>query len=89
MKVSELEEELENLDIDKKARKAFLKIIDLKIESDMDKMISEMKSFRSELNTKLESSIGSLKSENKIIYWVVGSAFAVITVLLGILALKK
>jgi len=35
------------------------------------------------------ANIGALKSENKIIYWVVGSAFAVITILLAVIALKK
>ena len=96
MKFEILEEEIEKIGGSKESKKAVLKLIDLKTNSDMrevinaiDKFRIEVDSFKNELNTKLETSIGSLKSENSSIKWLIGGIFVAITILLAIVTLKK
>lgn len=72
MNLKELNEKIRNLDIPEKNKEAFLELMNFKIDNDMDKVLN---------------AIGSLKSETKIVYWVVGIAMAFITILLGLISL--
>lgn len=64
MKLSEIDQEIEKLKMDKESKQAFLKLMDFKIEADMDKVINAIGGLKNEISTfdhKLEASIGSLK----------------------------
>jgi hypothetical protein len=89
MSLKETNRKIKNLNIPEKDKDAFLELIDLKTNQDMKEVIAEMRNFKSELNTKLDTSIVSLKNENTFIKWLIGGIFAAITILLAIVAFKK
>jgi|TARA_Y100001001_G_scaffold117042_1_gene114819 hypothetical protein len=78
MKLSDINELLEKSDFKKENKKAILALIDLKIEDEMEQVLDRF----SHIEKKLESNI-------KTFIWVVGVAFAIVSVLLTIIALKE
>ena len=67
-------------------------LIDEKISDDMEKVIMTMRNEFSLLNSKFEHIDGKFGHvENKIatVYWVIGIAGTVLTVVIGLLALKN
>ena len=85
MSLKETNKKLSKIKLEEETKEAFLDLIDTKIDTDMEKAINR---FETSID-KLETSIESLKEGNKIIFWVIGSAMAVITILLAVIALKK
>lgn len=77
MKLTDLNEQLEKADFKKENKKAILALIDYKVENEMEKVLSRFE----RIEEKLESNI-------KTFIWVVGISFAIVSVLLTIIALK-
>lgn len=77
MKLSDINEQLDNANFKKEQKKAILALIDIKVENEMEKVLSRF----DRIEERLESNI-------KTFIWVVGVAFAIVSVLLTIIALK-
>jgi len=77
MKLSDINEQLDKADFKKEQKKAILALIDIKVENEMEKVLSRF----DRIEERLESNI-------KTFIWVVGVAFAIVSVLLTIIALK-
>jgi hypothetical protein len=102
MKIEDIHNELKNKELSKDS---IVRLIDLKTNSDMKEVISaidkfriEVDSFKSELNTKLDTSIGALRegilsnrSENKFTQWLVIALFTVVSIAIavGVFNFKK
>ncbi|GMN12120.1 hypothetical protein MTsPCn9_34430 [Croceitalea sp. MTPC9] len=77
MKLSDINEQLDKADFKLEKKKAILALIDIKVENEMEKVLSRF----DRIEERLESNI-------KTFIWVVGVAFAIVSVLLTIIALK-
>ena len=77
MKLRELYALMAKTNFSKEEKKTIFALIDYKIENDMDKVINRME----RVEEKMESTL-------KTFIWVIGIATTVISVLLGIIALK-
>ena len=61
MDINDLSKEIEKLP--KAERESILKLIDIKINSDMEKFISEIRSIKNEFGSKFESKFESIESK--------------------------
>tara|TARA_A100000171_G_C2135617_1_gene149951 strand:- start:1890 stop:2126 length:237 start_codon:yes stop_codon:yes gene_type:complete len=77
MNLSDINEQLDKADFKMEKKKAILALIDIKVENEMEKVLSRF----DRIEERLESNI-------KTFIWVVGVAFAIVSVLLTIIALK-
>ena len=95
MDLEKLNEEMDNLP----DKKAILNIINEKTNSDMDRFISEIKSFKSEFETKLESQQNQLETklesqqsksyaQHKIMLWAISLIGVVLSIILTIVTFK-
>ncbi|WP_339338866.1 hypothetical protein [Croceitalea sp. MTPC9] len=75
--MSDINEQLDKADFKLEKKKAILALIDIKVENEMEKVLSRF----DRIEERLESNI-------KTFIWVVGVAFAIVSVLLTIIALK-
>ncbi|MDI9357791.1 MAG: hypothetical protein QM528_02460 [Phycisphaerales bacterium] len=81
-------------DIDKlpmNSKDAILNIIDNKTDENMEKVIAKIEGLQKDimgLNTKMDTEIKSLEKDNNSLRWFMGSGFAIITILLTIIALR-
>ena len=78
MKINQVNKKIQELKLPQDQKDNLIELIDLKIESDMDKAI-----------TRFEAAVNSLKSETMFIKWLIGGVFAAITILLAIVSFKK
>lgn len=72
-------------ELGEKDRQAILKVIDLKVEDDMEKVLN-----------KMQSEFGSIKAELKhmedkisTVYWAVGLSSAFLAILIGLISILK
>ena len=82
MDLNKLNKEMNSLP--EEIREAILNIINQKTNSDMDRFISELKSFKSELEAQQSNS----DSQLRMMRWVIGIVGGVLAIILTILALK-
>jgi len=99
MKISEVNDSLEIIELPATQKKAILQLIDVKISNDMKEVIGEIRQLESKLEGKilmLEDKIGmvhdkiqlvhdKLSNEIKIVYWVIGITM---TIMLFVVAKK-
>ena len=83
MDINDLSKEIEKLP--KAERESILRIIDIKINNDMEKFISEIRSFESKIENKFEN----VNSRLSTVFWVIGIIGVVMSVMLTILTLKN
>jgi hypothetical protein len=74
MKISEVNDSLENMGLPAGKKKSILQLIDSKITDDMNEVISEIR----RLEDKIQMVHDKLSNEIKTMYWVVGIAMSVI-----------
>ena len=90
MDINDLSKEIEKLP--KSERESILRIIDIKINNDMEKFISEIRSVKNDFESfesKIESKFESTNSRLSTVFWVIGIIGVVISVMLTILTLKN
>jgi hypothetical protein len=75
MNLEDVNESLFEVDLEPEQKKAILQLIDLKINSDMKEIISEIRAQNNKFDSKINTMI-----------WVIGIAM---TIMLAIIALKK
>lgn len=92
MKISEVNDSLENIDLPPAQRKGILQVIDAKISNDMKEVIAEIRQLEVRLEAKIEVLDNKiqglhdkiqlvhdkLSNEIKTVYWVIGIAMAII-----------
>lgn len=78
MKMTELKELTDGLSLPKQDANAIIKLIDLKTDNDMEKILSRMDSMKYEMEGKMDT-----------MKWMLGIVGGVVTILLTIIALKK
>ena len=86
MDLKKLNEEMNSLP--EEIREAILNIINEKTNSDMDRFISELKSFKSEFETKLESQQSKSYAQHKIMLWAISLIGVVLSIILTIVTFK-
>ncbi|GMN12165.1 hypothetical protein MTsPCn9_35180 [Croceitalea sp. MTPC9] len=77
MKLAEIHQLMGKTNFSKDEKKTIFALIDYKVENDMDKVINRMERVEERMENTLKTFI-----------WVIGIATTVISVLLGIIALK-
>jgi len=84
MKISEISDSLENIDLPAAQKKSILQVIDAKISNDMKEVIAEIRQLEVRLEGKievLENKIqmvhDKLSNEIKTVYWVIGIAMSI------------
>ena len=77
MKLAEIHQLMGKTNFSKDEQKTIFALIDYKVENDMDKVINRMERVEERMENTLKTFI-----------WVIGIATTVISVLLGIIALK-
>lgn len=78
--------------LEEKNRQAILKVIDLKVEDDMEKVLMKIQSEFSGIRTELSNMDGKFKHmEEKIstVYWVVGISSAFLAILIALISILK
>ena len=71
--------------LDDKSRSSITQLIDEKISDDMEKVLMKMHNEFSLLNSKFDH----IEEKIATVYWVIGIAGTVLTVVIGLLALKN
>lgn len=79
MKISELNDSLENIDLPATQKRSLLQLIDTKITNDMQEVIGEIK----RLEDKIQLVHDKLSNEIKTVYWVIGIAMTIMLFLLA------
>ena len=84
MELAEISRNLENISLPAEQKKAMLTLIDTKINDDMKEVIAEMRHMEARLeakiqinNDKIQMVHDKLSNEIKVVYWVIGIAYAV------------
>jgi hypothetical protein len=78
MKTAELNDSLESIELPAKQKKGILQVIDTKIANDMKEVIAEIRQLEKVMENKIQMTHDKLSNEIKIVYWVIGIAYAVI-----------
>ena len=79
MKISEVSDSLENIDLPAAQKKGILQVIDAKIGNDMQEVIAEIR----RLEDKIQLVHDKLSNEIKTMYWVIGIAMTIMLFLLA------
>ena len=67
--------------------KKLLKLIDLKTENDMKEVISKMDNMFAKIDARFEHVEATIETKMTTIYWVIGVASAVLTLVLSLVSL--
>ena len=81
MKISEVSDSLENIDLPAAQKKGILQVIDAKISNDMQEVIGEIRQLEGKiqmLHDKIQLVHDKLSNEIKTLYWVIGIAMSII-----------
>jgi len=73
MKVTEVNDSLENINLPAHQKKGILQVIDAKITNDMQEVVAEIR----RLDDKIQLVHDKLSNEIKTVYWVVGIAMSI------------
>ena len=84
MKISEMNESLEGMELPNQQKRSILRGIDIKISDDMKEVIAEIR----QLENKIQMVHDKLSNEIKVVYWVIGIAYAIILFVLTVLTRK-
>ena len=91
MDLSDVNDGLEEMALPAETKKAMLQLMDAKINNDMKEFIGEIRRLESKMDVnadKLSNEIklvdSKLGNENKVIYWVVGVAMAIMVILAAV-----
>jgi len=88
MKISEVNDSLEIIELPANQKRSILQLIDVKITNDMKEVIGEIRQLEGKilvLENKVQTVHDKLSNEIKIVYWVIGIAM---TLMLFVVAKK-
>lgn len=93
MKISEVSESLENIELPASQKKSILQLIDVKISNDMKEVIGEIRQLEGKIGIledkvqmvqdKIQMVHDKLSNEIKTVYWVIGVAMTIMLFLVA------
>lgn len=93
MKLETVEEIIDEIEVSKKSRKAIVKLIDLKNQDSMDKILGAIDKLDHKLdtsigalNTKLDTSLGALNERFDDFKWFIGKGITLATVVISLVS---